>query len=335
MKRLYYFLAIPVLLVILYFAGPEYHAPDYNKSLPEISFSGDALENFVNTHESGYSNMKEDNQARIVWANDSMKEKTPYALVYLHGFSASQGEGVPVHTDFARRYGCNLYLARLYDHGLNSPDALLHMSPDSLVYSAKEAIAIGKQLGEKVILMSTSTGGTLSLYLAGGDPDIAGLILYSPNIAVNNPFIFLLTGPWGLQIGRLFAGGKNITFPIKSMEDSLYWDNSYRVEALIYMQSLLDKTMNQKTFRSVTQPVFMGYYYKDEKHQDPTCRVDAMLKMFDELGTPENEKSREAFPGAGEHVIACEYKSKDWKGVEEATFNFAERVLKLKPVGRN
>ncbi len=29
--------------------------------------------------------------------NDSLKEKTEYAVVYLHGFSASQEEGDPVH----------------------------------------------------------------------------------------------------------------------------------------------------------------------------------------------------------------------------------------------
>ncbi len=332
MKKLSYILSVPVILAVIYFAGPKYNVPAFNKKLPEITLTGDSLENYVNLHESEIKNIKYDNEARIVWANDSLKNKTPYAIVYLHGFSASQGEGIPVHTDFAKRYGCNLYLSRLYDHGISSDEALLHMTPDSLVNSAKQAIAIGKQLGDKVILMSTSTGGTLSLYLAGGDPDIAGLILYSPNIRVNNPFIFLLTGHWGLKIGRMVAGGDNLVYPVKSREDSLYWDNTYRVEAVVYLQALIDKTMNQKTFSSVTQPVFLGYYYKDEKHQDPTCKVSAMLKMFNELGTPENKKVKQAFPDAGEHVIACEYKSKDWKGVEEATFRFAENVLGLKPV---
>ena len=57
-----------------------------------------------------------------------------------------------------------------------------------------------------------------------------------------------------------------------------------------------------------------------------------MLDMFGRLGTPENEKVALAFPEAGDHVIACQYKSGDWKGVEKATFDFAENVLKLKVV---
>ena len=35
--------------------------------------------------------------------------------------------------------------------------------------------------------MATSTGGTLALKLAAEYPDIAGLILLSPNIAINDP----------------------------------------------------------------------------------------------------------------------------------------------------
>ena len=35
------------------------------------------------------------------------------SVVYLHGFSASQEEGDPVHYDFAQKFGCNLFLAAL------------------------------------------------------------------------------------------------------------------------------------------------------------------------------------------------------------------------------
>ena len=40
--------------------------------------------------------IKPDNQARIIWADSSKKEKTKIAFLYLHGFSASQAEGDPV-----------------------------------------------------------------------------------------------------------------------------------------------------------------------------------------------------------------------------------------------
>ena len=64
---------------------------------------------------------------------------------------------------------------------------MINLTADKLWNSAKEAYAIGKQLGKKVIIMATSTGGTLALKLAAEYPEIAGLILLSPNIAINDP----------------------------------------------------------------------------------------------------------------------------------------------------
>ncbi|HLF33523.1 MAG TPA: alpha/beta fold hydrolase [Cyclobacteriaceae bacterium] len=332
MKKGLYILGIIFFFGVVYLAGPKYKSPPLDRQIPKLLLENDSLEDLIIRRESATPGLKDDNAARIIWFNDSLKDKTPFAVVYLHGFAASQGEGFPVHINFARRYGFNLYLTRLHGHGLNSDTALMDMTPVNLVNSAKEAIAVGKQLGDKVILMSTSTGGTLSLYLAAGDQDISGIILFSPNIKINNPFVPLLTGHWGLQIGRLFAGGKNRRVPVTSREDSLYWNSTYRVDAILYLQSLIEMTMKNNIFKSITQPVFLAYYYRDQKHQDPVVRVDAMNEMFENLGTRENMKMKRSFPESGNHVIACKYKSEAWESVEGSTFRFAEEILDLKPV---
>ena len=98
------------------------------------------------------------------------------------------------------------------------------------------------------------------------------------------------------------------------------------------MQTLLEATMSEETFNAVSQPVFMGYYYKNEEEQDDVVRVDALLAMFDQLGTPEEMKKKQPFPEAGTHVIGCEYRSKDWEGVQQAIWTFTEEVLDLEPV---
>jgi pimeloyl-ACP methyl ester carboxylesterase len=332
MKKGLYFLVIIFLIGGVYIAGPKYKSLPLDPVIPNLRLESDSLDNLIINRESATPGLKDDNAARIIWFNDTLKNKTPFAVVYLHGFSASQGEGFPVHIDFARRYGLNLYLTRLHGHGLNSDSALFDMTPVNLVNSAKDAIAVGKQLGDKVILMSTSTGGTLSLYLAAGDQDISSIILFSPNIKINSPFAPLLTGHWGLQIGRLFAGGQNRRIPVTSREDSLYWNSTYRVEAIVYLQSLIEMTMKKDIFKSITQPVFLAYYYRDKKHQDPVVRVDAMNEMFENLSTPENMKMKRSFPESGNHVIACKYKSEAWESVEGSTFRFAEEILDLKPV---
>lgn len=274
------------------------------------------------------SGLKPNNQARIIWA-DSSKQKTEYSIVYLHGFSASPMEAEPLHRNFAARYGCNLYLARMKEHGIENKDVFATLTATDMVNSAKEAIATGKKLGEKVILMSCSTGGTLALYLSAADPDIYANILLSPNIALADPNAFILTGPWGLQIAKMVVGTHRNWKP---ENDSIarYWTSNYRVEGVIALKQLLEQTMSKSVFEKVRQPVFMGYYYKNDKEQDQTVSVPAMLKMYEELGTPKDKKVKVAFPNAGAHVICSQWSSKDLDGLTKEVFQFAENQLGLK-----
>ncbi len=316
-----------LLVTIVYFMGPAPDEPKLDTKLPELGLTGHALEQEILKKEQALD-LKEDNQARIIW-HDSAKMPTPYSVVYLHGFSASQAEGAPIHSEFAKRFGCNLYLSRLQGHGLEEPDAFLNMTPENLLESAKFAVAVGRQIGEQVILMSTSTGGTLSLFLASGNADLHSLIMFSPNIDLSDPTAFILGSHWGLQISRMVLGGKYREWSPSSPAEEQYWTSRYRIEGLVSLRSLIKATMTPATFAKVHQPVYMGYYYRDEENQDQSVSVPAMLQMFDQLGTPTPMKWKEAFPDANEHVIGSKYLSNDWEQVRDRTFEFAEEVLAL------
>ncbi len=315
-------------ILVLYWVGPNPADPVYTNDLPVLSDSPQQLEMYVAEQEKKHQ-IKPDNQARIVWNNDSLKNTTEYALVYLHGFSASQEEGNPVHRNLAKAFGCNLYLARLAEHGIDTSDALLNYTAEGLWQTAKEAYAIGKKLGKKVILMGTSTGGTVALQLAAAFPEIAGIILYSPNIAINDPNAWLLNNPWGLQIARLVKGSN---FNIAGQDDSTYkkyWNHTYRLEATVQLQELLETTMVPATFGAVRQPVLALYYFKDESNQDKVVKVSAIQKMMQELGTPDSLKRSVAMANAGNHVLASPIVSKDVAGVEKETSTFLQQVMKL------
>lgn len=331
-KALYILLSVLVVLTVVYFAGPKPPKPVMGNEFPAIQGDLVQLEKWITDREQTLKT-KPDNEARFLWANDSVKGKTKYVLLYLHGFSASWFEGSPVNVDFARHFGCNAYFPRLASHGLITPDALLDMTPDRLWESVKEALMVAGQLGEKVVIMSTSTGGTLSLKLAAEFPEkITGLILFSPNVEINNSVAWLLSKPWGLQLARKSAGGNyRITNPDSTAKDCQYWYCKYRLEGIVYLQQLLEATMKEEVFKKVTVPVFLGYYYRDEKHQDPTVRVDAALKMFDQLGTPADVKVKMAFPEAGDHCIASSMYSKSVDELRAASFAFAEKFLGMKP----
>jgi pimeloyl-ACP methyl ester carboxylesterase len=326
MRRKWLF-AIPIFIIVFYLAGPDPVAPVYSLSMPVVPKDPSGLEQYVMQNEALHR-LKPDNQARIVWANDTAKQVTDYSIVYLHGFSASQKEGDPVHRNIAAEFGCNLYLSRLAEHGIDTSEQLLNLTADEYWESAKQALAIGRSLGRKTILMGTSTGGSLALQLAGAFPqDVVALILLSPNIAINDPFAWILNNHWGLQIARAVKHGNYIVSDDDRDAYRRYWNKPYRLEAAVALEEYLETTMNKENFGKVKQPVLLLYYYKDEIHQDSVVKVSAMLTMFDELGTPENLKRRTAMPNTGDHVIGSPIKSRDVAAVQKEIEKFMVDVL--------
>jgi pimeloyl-ACP methyl ester carboxylesterase len=323
--------AVVVVIAIIYFAGPSVPAVQFNPVLPTVPQDLSALEQQINLSEQETRNLKRNNQARIVWADSAKKEKTPYSIVYIHGFGASWAEGEPVHRDLAKRYGANLYLARMHDAGINDPDAFDDLTPENFMQEAKRALAVGKVLGDSVIVIGTSAGGLLTVYLASTNPEIKGVVLYSPCMAVASPALKLVTGPWGRKILYTVMGERRT--PVDNdPELSNYWLQSYRTNGLLTLQQTIDAIARPEVYKKVKMPVFLGYYYKNEKEQDQTVSVKAMQDMFPLLATPAHLKVEKAFPESGDHVIGSYLRSKDVQGVYEATDQFFQEKLGLKPV---
>ena len=324
-----------VLIALLGYAlgpTPEYESVD--PIIGPLDINIDELDKYISTKEGSVEGMKKDNEARIIWA-DSSQQKTSFSLVYLHGFSASQEEGDPLHESFAQRYGFNLFLSRLAGHGLQDSSSFESLTPSDLMESAKEAIAIGRILGDEVIVMSCSTGGTLSAYLAAHNPGmIHSQFMYSPNIDIRDPMSEMLTMPWGFEIARMSFGGErnHITYTPQRMQ---YWNDSYHINGLIAIKALIEETMVKETFEKIEQPLFLGYYYRDEENQDDIVSVDRMKTFFQQVSTPAELKREVAFPNAGRHVITSYMASEDMEGVMNETFDFAESILGFKPLKKS
>ncbi|GAA4317298.1 alpha/beta hydrolase [Compostibacter hankyongensis] len=337
MKKFLRILAIVVaVLLILYIAGPREHVQDLSGPLPAVPQQAAALDTFVQNREARVPGLKPDNEARIIWADPAQPQKTRYSIVYLHGFGASWAEGAPVHRQLAKTFGCNLYLSRLAEHGIDRPDAFSRLTAQSLVASAREALAVGEALGDSVILMGTSMGGALILYLASEHPELKAVIVYSPlveDFGHQLPFLFK---PWGTKLLQLvnFKGKSEQHVERPTAAERQYWSENFHVNAYRSLAVLAQSTMHDSTFQKIRRPLFLGYYYRDSIHQDSTVSVAAELHMFDALATPAGEKEKKAFPRAGDHVIGSYIRSGDVDGVFRATADFLETRAGLQPAAQ-
>ncbi len=95
--------------IILFAFGPRVDAPVLEKPLPKLSIALPALQQWVKDQNEAFPTIKPGNESQLIFA-DSIPQKTPYAIVYLHGFSGSIADGAPVHKEVAEALGANIYL---------------------------------------------------------------------------------------------------------------------------------------------------------------------------------------------------------------------------------
>lgn len=332
-KILIWLLGIAIVLAIVYMLGPKDSIRKLNGSYPEVSQDILELENFIKSNEDTVQGLKPNNEAKIIWANPSNPQKTPYSILYVHGFGASQMEGDPVHREIAAHFGANLFLTRLPEHGIKRDNAFEHLTPEKLVEGAREAYTIAQNLGDSVIVIGTSMGGALSLILASERPEIKALILFSPCIKEYGNQLDPFFQPWTKQLMKaVMTNDKGVQEVPREGDKAKYWAEAYHINAYSSLAIMLRSKMNADTFREVDRPLYMAYYYKDEKNQDKVVSVPAMLEMFDQVSTPEQLKMKMAFPESGDHVIASSITSESWEEVLAGSIEFLEKVVHLTPV---
>ena len=225
----------------------------------------------------------------------------------------------------------NVYLARLEGHGLQVEAPLQELTADGLWESAKHALAVGARIGDRVVLMGTSTGGTLALKLAAECPEtVAALVLYSPNVDVFDPNARVLLWPWGLQLARLITGSAWRSWE-PGPEATNYWYDRYRLEGTVALKALIDGSMNQATFSSIRQPTLVLGYYASESRQDSVISIPRMREMYEQLGTQEAQKIMHMLPDVGHHIMTSPYFSQDMNTVSSRTKSFLEESLPLVP----
>ncbi|HSG08717.1 MAG TPA: alpha/beta fold hydrolase [Longimicrobiales bacterium] len=200
------------------------------------------VDSFVLATEAVVQGIREGDRKRIVWAAPESRTRTPIAVVYLHGFSADPHELDPVPHRLADSLGANLFVTRLAGHGLEGGDGLAAATAADWLRDTEEAVAIGARLGERVVLMGTSTGGTLAVWAAAHSrrrDTLAALVLVSPNFGPRDAGAELLLWPWGGLLARGVVGRERCWTPAND-EQSRHWTTCYPTKALLPMMALVD-----------------------------------------------------------------------------------------------
>jgi esterase/lipase len=252
------FVIVVGILIIIFLVGPR---PPIDTQLKTITLPDD-LDQYLAQSEAQFTDIVPGTEKTIIWAN-AAKTKTPLAIVYLHGYSATRQETAPLSDELAAQLGANLYYARLAGHGRTGA-AMTEATVNDWFNDTMEALEIGKRLGDKVIVIGTSTGGTLATWLAEqpNTEAVLAYVLISPNFGPRDPNSEILTLPWAPQFTPLLLGPEYSWTPANALQDK-YWTHKYPSTALVTMMGLV-KYVRESNFASITKPMLVIYSPNDQ-----------------------------------------------------------------------
>lgn len=227
--------------------------------------------------EADMPNLRPGDAKEIVWAYPASRARTPLAIVYIHGFSGSKEEMRPMPDEVARRLGANLFFTRLAGHGRDSA-AMREASVNDWINDLAEAIAIGRAIGERVVVISTSTGATLATLGAtvpGLLDKVAGIVMMSPNFALLDRYAFVLDLPYARTFGPWLVG-EDRQFVVVSPDQAAHWTIRYPSVALLPMGALV-RAARRVDVGAIRLPAFFLFSPNDQV-VDPAATEDVAAR---------------------------------------------------------
>ena len=258
------------------------------------------LEGWLAGREATVPGLRPGCEKRVTWAGPP--ERTPWSVVYIHGFSASRRELSPYPERVAEELGANFHGGRLTGHGQDG-SAMGQATLRDWRVDVAEALAIGRAIGDRVLAISCSTGGTLlTLALAAGE-QAAGAVMISPNFGVRMRRLqAVLDAPlasrWGPLLIRREVGAPTI-------DTTGVWTPRYPVRAYAPMAEAV-RAVRRADLDAIRVPALFAY-------SDADRVVDAGLTTVVTRRWSAPVRRIVLHPGPGDdpmaHVMAGDVKS--------------------------
>ncbi|AXT25623.1 alpha/beta hydrolase [Ruegeria sp. AD91A] len=292
-------LALVVLGGLVYWFGPREEV-NLHPTFDSRKF-GEGVQVYFESTESAYDDIVPGVEKRVVWQDGFKEQRTPYSVLYIHGFSASSEEIRPVPDLVADALGANLVYTRLQAHGRDGP-AMAEGTASGWMQDMAEGLAAARAVGEKVIVISTSTGGTLAAAAALDvdlSRDVVGMVFVSPNFGVNTFAAWVPSLPWArIWLPVLMGPERDVSGP--DPEKNKYWTSVYPWEAVVPMSVLVD-TVYALDFSEALIPAL--FWFSDD---DQVVRPGRTHKVAEAWGAPATVKLVTMGPDddPSSHVIA-------------------------------
>jgi pimeloyl-ACP methyl ester carboxylesterase len=287
------------LALVAVYRWPPDLALERRAGLP-TDFNIGSVEGYVAAAEAKAGQIRQGLGKQIVWADPLHPSQTALSLVYVHGFSASPAEIRPLPDRVAKALGANLFFTRLAGHGLEDPDGLGRVTIGDWTADVEEALDVGRLLGDRVVVIATSTGASLvtwALARPGIADRVAATVLLSPNYGVQASGSFLLTGPFAARLAHLILGPRRGFEPVNAL-NAHNWTTDYPVEALIPMAEAV-RLAAFTPVEDIQVPVFFV-----ASARDLVVRPDLTAAMAKRWGGPHQSFDPGITGDANNHVIA-------------------------------
>ncbi|MGV6805992.1 MAG: alpha/beta hydrolase [Ruegeria sp.] len=292
-------LALIVVGGLIYWVGPREDV-DLHPRFEPRKF-GEGVQVYFESIESVFDDIVPGVEKRVIWQDGSKEQRTPYSVLYVHGFSASSEEIRPVPDMVAEALGANLVYTRLQGHGRDGP-AMAEGTASGWMRDMAEGLAAARAVGDQVIVISTSTGGTLSA-AAALDPELSknvvAMVFVSPNFGVQAAGSWIPSLPWARSWLPLLMG-ETRDVSGTDPEKNKYWSSAYPWEAVVPMSALVD-AVYALDFSDALVPAL--FWFSDD---DQVVRPDLTHKVAGDWGAPATVRTVTMGPGDDpqSHVIA-------------------------------
>ena len=277
------------------------------------------LGNWLAERESEVPHLKPGNAKRLIWPSD-MPRKAPLSVVYVHGFSASPMEVEPVTSNLAAALRAPFHATRLTGHGQDGA-ALAAATFQDWRSDVTEALAIGRAIGERVLVIGCSTGCTLLTLAMADGAKVAGAIMLSPNFGLRSAAgERLLNAPFS-RYWAPFVAGRERSFESHSPLHDARWTLRYPTTAL-YPVAHAMRAVRGKDLSGIKAPTLFVM-----NEGDGTISPDAARAVMARWGRPVTahyvtmgpDEDPEAHVLAGDAV---------WAGQNDATLSLLSDWIK-------